>query len=107
MTKATKLANVKAMLEIDGTEQDSILNMYLNIASNAITRKVYPFEDIEGYEMPNKYDYLQCEIAVYLYNKRGAEGETSHNENGINRSYESSGIPKSLLAQVVPFVGVI
>lgn len=26
-------------------------------------------------------------IALYDYNKIGAEGESSHNENGVNRSY--------------------
>ena len=44
---------------------------------------------------------------MYLINKRGAEGETTHNENGINRAYESASVPESLLGRVTPFAGVI
>lgn len=41
---------------------------------------------------------------VDLYSKEGAEGETSHNENGINRSYENAYISKSIFNDIVPFV---
>ena len=44
--------------------------------------------------------------AVYLLNKRGAEGETAHSENGISRSYESADIPESMLSGIIPFAGV-
>jgi hypothetical protein len=46
------------------------------------------------------------EIAAYLLNKRGAEGQTSHSENGISRGYESGSIPESMLSDVLPFVGI-
>ena len=49
----------------------------------------------------------QVEIAVYLYNKRGAEGQIVHNENGINRTYESADVPESLMRGITPYVGVI
>jgi hypothetical protein len=58
-------------------------------------------------EVPHRYGVLQCEIATYLLNKRGAEGETSHSENGISRGYESADVPESLIGVVVPFCGVI
>ena len=55
----------------------------------------------------DRYDTLQCEIAAYMLNKRGAEGQTSHSENGISRSYENADIPSSMLKVVTPHVGVI
>ena len=53
-----------------------------------------------------RYEDLQYRIALDLYNKIGAEGEISHSENGISRTYESSWISKQLLSEITPFVGV-
>ena len=71
-----------------------------------IFNRAYPYGSEET-EVPARYDYLQCEIAAYLLNKRGAEGQTGHSENGISRSYESADVPESLLSAVTPMVGVI
>jgi hypothetical protein len=57
--------------------------------------------------VPDKYATNQVEIACYLLNKRGAEGETYHSENGINRSYENADVPESMLSRVLPFAGVL
>ena len=53
--------------------------------------------DIENY-------YPQCmNVARFDYNQLGAEGEESHNENGISRKYVDRG---RLWAGVVPFARV-
>ena len=58
-------------------------------------------EEIEA-DIP-KY-YTQCmNVARYDYNQIGAEGESSHNENGISRQYIERG---KLWAGVVPFAKV-
>lgn len=44
------------------------------------------------------------ELAKYDYNKDGADGEVSHSENGINRTYINR---DSILAKIPPFVDVI
>ena len=58
-------------------------------------------------EVPEQYSYLQVEIATYLLNKRGGEGELSHSENGISRSYENGDVPESMMRQIVPMAGVL
>lgn len=85
---------------------DGVLTAYLSLAEQKILGRLYPFAIPEGAKMPERYQSLQCEIACYLLNKRGAEGQTSHSENGISRQYESASVPESMLAEVVPFVGV-
>ena len=40
--------------------------------------------------------------AVVIYNMRGVEGQTSHSENGIARSYEDCAGMKTILQQIVP-----
>lgn len=102
MLEAEKIAMVKAL---SGETDDSTASAYLALAGNKICRKAYPF-DPTAQEVPEQYGYTQVEIAVYLLNKRGAEGETAHSENGISRSYEDGDIPASLMRQIVPMAGV-
>lgn len=91
----------------DGSDwSDDILLTYLDIAGQIIIRRAFPFKD-NVTDVPYKYNTLQCEIATYLLNKRGAEGETSHSENGISRSYENADIPESMLKSIIPYSGVI
>lgn len=87
-------------------DDDSVLLSYLNIAGDAILNRVYPYDSTQT-EVPTRYINTQVNIAIYLLNKRGAEGETSHNENGVNRSYGSADIPDDMLKNVLPRCGVI
>ena len=109
MTEVEKLTMCRAMVD-QPTDMcgwsDDILRVYLNIAACKILNRAYPYDDTVT-EVPNKYGYLQCEIATYLLNKRGAEGETSHSENGISRVYENADVPDSMLSEVVPYCGLI
>ena len=111
MTNAEKLTMVRVMGNVsnDDTDwSDDILLTYLAIAGSKIIDRAYPFNDSNVVEeVPRRYELLQCEIAVYLLNKRGAEGETSHSENGISRSYENADVPESMLSVITPFCGVI
>lgn len=104
MTDNEKLILLKAMVGVSDT--DEVLSAYLNIAGSKIAAKAYPYND-ETEEVPKKYHTLQCEIAAYLLNKRGAEGQKTHSENGISRTYENADIPESMLRVVTPFCGVI
>lgn len=102
MLEAEKIAMVQAL---SGEKDENTVSAYLAVAGNKICRKAYPF-DPAVVEVPEQYGYTQVEIAVYLLNKRGAEGETTHSENGVSRNYEDGDVPASLLRQVVPIVGV-
>ena len=104
MTKAEKLQLLKAMVGESDTEE--VLLAYLNIAGGKIINRAYPY-DSEVTEVPVRYEFLQCEIAAYLLNKRGAEGQISHSENGISRTYGSADVPEAMLSAITPVVGVI
>ena len=104
MTQTEKLQLLKAMVGESDTEE--VLLAYLNIAGHKIMNRAYPY-GTEETEVPVRYEFLQCEIAAYLLNKRGAEGQTSHSENGISRSYESADVPESMLGAITPFCGVM
>ena len=108
MTEVEKLSMLRVMVGQPNTGDwsDDVLISYLAIAGRKILNRAYPYdEDVE--EVPRRYGYLQCDIAAYLLNKRGAEGQTAHSENGVSRSYESADVPESMLREVVPHVGVM
>lgn len=103
MTNAEMQTKLTAMT---GEQSTEVLSTYLEIAGQKILRKAYPYDDTQT-EVPAKYHYTQLEVAAYLLNKRGAEGETAHSENGISRSYEDGDVPPSLMREVVPCAAVI
>ena len=109
MTEVEKLALLRAMVGTPNTDEnwsDDVLISYLTIAGRKIINRAYPYDDTVV-DVPRRYGYLQCEIACYLLNKRGSEGQLSHGENGITRTYESADVPESMLGEVIPHVGVI
>lgn len=104
MTEIEKLTTLKAM--VGDSDAEEVLSTYLKIAGRKIITKAFPYDEtIE--EVPKRYAILQCEIAAYLLNKRGAEGQISHSENGISRAYENADVPSSMLKTVTPHCGVI
>lgn len=103
MNDLEKLALLKTLIS---DADDNILNVYLQLAQDEVLKRLYPFGD-GGATIPDKYDMTQIRIAEYLYLRRGSEGEVSHSENGINRSYESADIPLNLVKNIIPLVGIV
>lgn len=104
MTQEEKLTALKAM--VGSSDSDEVLSTYLNFAGSKILAKAYPFQN-DVSEVPTQYEYLQVEIAAYMLNKRGAEGETVHTENGISRTYENADVPTSMLKAITPYCGIV
>lgn len=84
----------------------ALVPYYVSVAQGAVVSHLFPYGDATWEKVPEKHHARTCEIAVFLVNKRGAEGETAHSENGVSRSYESAGIPRSYFEGMVPFCGV-
>ena len=104
MTDAEKLSILKNMLDSGDTTSDEIANAYLAAAKQAVINLAYPFGN--GSEvMPEKYDYEQIEIALYMLNRRGSEGETAHVEGGTSRTFEVADIPISLRCRITAYAG--
>lgn len=93
----TQLELLKSLLG-STPESDAVLEFYLDNAKDIIC-------DIRNTDIvESKYLTTQIKIAIELYNKRGAEGQTAHSENGISRTYEKSDVSSSLLSQITPMV---
>ena len=104
MNEEQKMRFLRAM--VGDTDSEEVLFVYLRLAAQKILSRAYPYDSTVT-EVPPQYAMLQCEIAAYMLNKRGAEGQLSHSENGIVRSYESADVPSSMLKVIVPHVGIL
>ena len=104
MTDAEMAAMVRNL--VNEPRFDAFTEAYLELAKGAVVERLFPFQDRHWADVPEKHHPRTVEIAVYLVNRRGAEGETSHSESGVSRSYESAGVPASFLRGITPHVGV-
>ena len=61
------------------------------------------FEPTEEQLYETRYDGLIVRMALAAIAKYGAEGQTSHSENGVSRAYDGgSTYPKAMLQEIVP-----
>ena len=107
MTREQKITTLSKMIDSD-TEEEDILGIYLDLAGDKVLNRMYPYrEDYEGLSVPARYDMIQLNVAAYMMNKRGAEGEIQHIENGVHRNYGSSDVPDGMLKDIVPYCQTI
>jgi hypothetical protein len=97
------LSNLKTYLgdDYDESRDGNKLPIILNQALAKIINKRYPFGATETQKATvlTAYSDVVFDVALFMYNMQGAEGEKSHNENGINRSYQSI---DDLLTGIIP-----
>lgn len=107
MTLEKKINMLARMMDMDESES-GILEVYLELAAQKILNRMYPFkQDYEGLEVPDRYVAVQLNIANYLLNKRGAEGQIQHIEGNIHRNYGSADVPEAMLQGVIPYCNVL
>ena len=103
MTEAEKVYAVTDRIAPDTDDYDVLAGL-VSAAGSLILNKMYPFGYKEGAAVPSRYEQIQIQLAVELYNQRGAEGQTGHNENGINRSWPEK---NRLLSMIAPMCGSV
>ena len=108
MTPAEKLARLKLRIPADDRTEisDDELLVLIDEAGELILNRMYPFTRPSNVvAVPARYENIQIQIAIELVNRKGAEGEMSHSENGTVRSYESGSVSSSLLKKIAPHCG--
>ena len=103
MTASEKITAVKALIAPD-TETDEVLGSMVSAAEALVLNRMYPFGYPDGTQVPSRYEQLQLQLAVELYSKRGAEGQSSHSENGVSRTWAEE---SPLLKRIVPHCGSV
>lgn len=89
----------KLKVQLDNPDvDDGILIFCLDRAKDIIC-------DIRNSDkVETRYLNTQISIAIELYNKRGAEGQLAHTENGISRTYSSADISREIIRTITPVV---
>lgn len=106
MTDAEKKAMVQTLVENDASATEAVVTVYLTLAGRKMLERLYPYDTSKGAsDIPERYDVLQCELAARLFLRRGSEAESSHEENGVNRTYDSVD-DSDILNRLTPFVKV-
>ena len=105
MSKVDIFAKLKRKCEVrDLIFNDDIYYDEIEDAIRAVNGR-RGFTPKDGIEYEEKYSNLICRMALYSLTKMGAEGETSHQENGINRVYQSANdYPDDLLNEITPLI---
>ena len=108
MTDAEKLAMLKSLLDITDTTQDATLTVYLTLAEKEILSWLYSGKTPDGVEgVPVQYEPTQIMAVVNGFSQAGAEGQLSHSENGVSRSWKHEDMVAYIRSHVAAFVGVV
>lgn len=92
---------IKLQLEIDDTSLDNYLNQLLDQSKLIVLNEYYGANEVdESSVIPYRYRYIVLDVAAFLFNKTGVEGQTGHTEQGINRQYGTSGVPAEFFANM-------
>lgn len=106
MTNEQKIENLKVLISPD-TASDLLLSSLLEQSEGIILNRRYPFGAPEGATLSAMHEQIQIRMAVELFSKMGAEGQTEHAENGITRKWEAGDVSPSLLRTIVPVCGSV
>ena len=106
MTNEEKITSLAVLISPDTADKD-LLSELIVMAEGIVLNKRYPFGTPDGAIVPKQYEHIQLLIALELFSKRGAEGQTEHDENGISRKYEAADVSPSLLRKITPICGSV
>ncbi|WP_082673041.1 head-tail connector protein [Paenibacillus senegalimassiliensis] len=80
-------------IKLDDDAEDSLLTLMLEDAEQDVLTWT------NRTEVPTSLESVVRQVVVIRYNKQGAEGQTSHSEGGISRSFED--LPKGLQQSIL------
>lgn len=104
MTDEQKVQMIQQLIT-DMTVTSEEIRSYLALSADRIINRIWPFG---GAPMAwtSQYDLVQVQLAVRMITRKGGEGEISHSENGVSRTYGSVD-DEDILNQLVPYAGVM
>lgn len=106
MTNDVKIAKLEVLISPDTASPDLLLYL-IEQSEGIVLNRRYPFGVPEGMTVPAQYEQIQLRVAAELFSKMGAEGQVSHSENGVSRTWEAGDVSSSLLRQITPCVGSV
>lgn len=107
MTITEKVEMVMALLGETGSALEEKIEVYLKAAAKEIIAWRYSYTGNSVEEVPEEYEMTQIHAVIAGYTLSGAENQTLHSENGVQRTFKYSDMLSYIRAHVIPKVGVI
>ena len=108
MTTAEKTEQVKLLLGIAAgdMDQDSLISAYLTLAEKEIISWRYSYTGRDVTAVPAEYETTQIMAVVAGFSQGGAENQTRHSENGIDRYFKYEDMVAYIRAHVIPIARI-
>ena len=109
MNASEKLTYIKAIVGITGTAEDALINVYLTLAAQEIINWKYSLIGIpEGLtDVDTEDEVVQIHAVIAGYNIRGAENQTSHNENQIYRTFDANDMVDYVRTHIIAYAKLV
>lgn len=109
MTAKEKLEMVRSLIgfEADEIAEDNRINVYLSAAAKEIISWRYSYSGNAPKDVPEEYEMTQIMAVVAGYSQSGAEGQATHSENGISRTFNYPDMLHYIRRNVIHKVGVL
>lgn len=105
MTSDEKLGMLSILLNASN-ENIEKLEVYLQMAEKEILAWRYSYATQKPETVPEEYEMTQIHAVVAGFSISGAENQTQHSENGINRMFKYPDMLAYIHSNVLPIVGV-
>lgn len=106
-TKLMKKIPFNEVIHKSMSNYDLIIEDLIDASTSMALSLKYPFlDDYTNVVVPKKYLNWQYRCCIELYKLAGKEGIVSYSENGLSWSKLTDGLPKQLLEEIIPCVGV-
>ena len=109
MTVNEKLEMIRGLIGFDENEiaEDNRIKVYLSAAAKEIISWRYSYSGKQPSDVPEEYEMTQIMAVVAGYSQSGAEGQATHSENGISRTFNYPDMLHYIRRNVVHKVGVL
>ena len=99
----TNIERLKVRIhEADESELEDVLESAKDVILSRCFVSVFHASEEDKAAALSEHNEKLLDAAVVIYNMRGIEGQTSHSENGVARSYEDCAGMKTILQKIVP-----
>lgn len=105
MTTPEKLLMVKELMGLTGDAYDARITAFLDTAEHEILAWRFSYASEKPEVLPEELDSVHVMAVVAGFSQSGAEGEMTHSENGISRTFKFPDMVAYIRANVVPMAG--
>lgn len=104
----TNLERLKTRIpEATEAELIDVLDSAKDVILSRCFTNVEQTSEEEKQKALDRHNEKVLDAATVIYNLRGVEGQTSHSENGVSRSWEECAGMKSILSRIIPKAYVV